>query len=80
MATRKARRIPPAMMAAMAAPSAAPAAAPAAAPDMGSAPPAMGGAPGMKRGGTTKKMAMGGSASSRADGIAMRGKTVGKYC
>jgi hypothetical protein len=36
--------------------------------------------PGMKRGGKTKKMAMGGSASSRADGIAMRGKTVGKYC
>jgi len=25
-------------------------------------------------------MASGGSASSRADGIAMRGKTVGKYC
>jgi hypothetical protein len=27
-----------------------------------------------------KMMAKGGSASSRADGIAMRGKTVGKYC
>ena len=39
-----------------------------------------GGAPGMKRGGKTKKMAGGGSASARADGIATRGKTVGKFC
>jgi hypothetical protein len=31
---------------------------------------------GMKKGG----MAAGGSASSRADGIASRGKTVGKFC
>jgi hypothetical protein len=35
---------------------------------------------GMKKGGKVKKMAKGGTASSRADGIAMRGKTVGKYC
>jgi len=33
---------------------------------------------GMKRGGATKKMASGGSASSRADGVAQRGKTKGK--
>jgi hypothetical protein len=33
---------------------------------------------GMKKGGATKKMASGGSASSRADGVAQRGKTVGK--
>lgn len=33
---------------------------------------------GMKKGGATKKMANGGSASSRADGIAQRGKTKGK--
>ena len=32
----------------------------------------------MKRGGAVKKMASGGSASSRADGIAQRGKTRGK--
>lgn len=35
--------------------------------------------PGMKKGGKVKKMAKGGSASSRADGIAERGKTKGKY-
>jgi len=35
---------------------------------------------GMKRGGKPKKMAAGGSASSRADGIASRGKTKGKFC
>jgi hypothetical protein len=34
----------------------------------------------MKRGGAVKKMASGGSASSRADGIAQRGKTRGKMC
>ena len=34
----------------------------------------------MKRGGAVKKMANGGSASSRADGIASRGKTRGKMC
>jgi hypothetical protein len=33
---------------------------------------------GMKKGGAAKKMAMGGSASSRADGVAQRGKTKGK--
>lgn len=35
---------------------------------------------GMKKGGKVKKMAMGGSASSRADGIASRGKTKGRIC
>jgi hypothetical protein len=35
---------------------------------------------GMKRGGSVKKMASGGSASKRADGIAQRGKTRGKMC
>ena len=34
----------------------------------------------MKRGGAVKKMASGGTASSRADGIAQRGKTRGKMC
>lgn len=40
-----------------------------------------GGAPTYKRGGSakTKKMAKGGSASSRADGIARKGKTRGKF-
>jgi hypothetical protein len=32
----------------------------------------------MKKGGATKKMASGGSASSRADGVAVKGKTKGK--
>jgi len=35
---------------------------------------------GMKRGGKVKKMAGGGSASSRGDGCAQRGKTKGKVC
>ena len=35
---------------------------------------------GMKKGGAVKKMASGGSASSRADGIAAKGKTRGKMC
>jgi hypothetical protein len=35
---------------------------------------------GMKKGGAVKKMASGGSASSRADGIATKGKTRGKMC
>lgn len=34
--------------------------------------------PGMKKGGAVKKMASGGSASKRADGCAIRGKTRGK--
>jgi len=38
------------------------------------------GASAMKRGGKVKKMASGGSASSRADGIAVKGKTRGKIC
>ena len=33
----------------------------------------------MKKGGAAKKMASGGSASSRADGVAKKGKTVGKF-
>ena len=33
---------------------------------------------GMKKGGATKKMAAGGAASSRADGVAQKGKTKGK--
>jgi len=36
-------------------------------------------APGMKRGGAVKKMAGGGSASSRADGCATKGKTKGRF-
>ena len=36
--------------------------------------------PGMKKGGKVKKMSGGGSASKRADGIAQRGKTRGKFC
>ena len=40
---------------------------------------AMGGM-GMKKGGKVKKMAHGGSASKRADGIAQKGKTKGKMC
>jgi len=35
---------------------------------------------GYKKGGAVKKMASGGSASSRADGIAIKGKTRGKMC
>jgi len=34
----------------------------------------------IERGGKAKKMASGGSASSRADGIAQRGKTKGRMC
>lgn len=34
---------------------------------------------GYKKGGKVKKMAKGGSASSRADGIAKKGKTRGKF-
>lgn len=34
--------------------------------------------PGMKKGGKVKKMASGGSASKRADGCAVKGKTRGK--
>jgi hypothetical protein len=34
----------------------------------------------MKKGGAVKKMASGGSASKRADGIAQRGKTRGRMC
>ena len=33
----------------------------------------------MKKGGKVKKMSKGGSASSRADGIAQRGKTKGRF-
>jgi hypothetical protein len=34
---------------------------------------------GMKRGGKVKKMAKGGTVSSRGDGIARKGKTKGRY-
>jgi hypothetical protein len=34
---------------------------------------------GMKKGGYVKKMAAGGSASKRADGVASKGKTKGKF-
>jgi hypothetical protein len=44
------------------------------APGMG-----LGMGPGMKRGGAVKKMAKGGSASSRADGCATKGKTKGRF-
>jgi hypothetical protein len=33
----------------------------------------------MKRGGAVKKMAKGGSASKRGDGIATKGKTKGRF-
>ena len=36
-------------------------------------------APGMKHGGTVKKMAKGGTASKRADGCATKGKTKGRF-
>lgn len=36
-------------------------------------------AEGMKKGGYVKKMAAGGSASKRADGVATHGKTKGKF-
>ena len=35
--------------------------------------------PAMKKGGKVKKMAKGGSASSRADGCAIKGKTKGRF-
>jgi hypothetical protein len=37
-------------------------------------------AKGMKNGGSVKKMSSGGSASRRADGIAVKGKTRGRMC
>jgi hypothetical protein len=40
----------------------------------------MGQMQGMKKGGTVKKYSKGGTASSRADGIATKGKTRGKIC
>jgi hypothetical protein len=49
---------------------------PAMPPGGGMAPPAS--PMGMKKGGATKKMASGGSASSRADGVAKKGLTKGK--
>ena len=49
---------------------------PAMPPGGGMAPPAS--PMGMKKGGATKKMASGGSASSRADGVAKKGMTKGK--
>jgi len=40
----------------------------------------MGPIPAKKKGGAVKKMSSGGTASSRADGIAVKGKTRGKIC
>jgi hypothetical protein len=40
----------------------------------------MDGVGGMRRGGKVQKMASGGSASKRADGIATKGKTKGRMC
>jgi hypothetical protein len=40
----------------------------------------MGPMQGMKKGGMVKKYSKGGTASSRADGIATKGKTRGKIC
>jgi hypothetical protein len=48
--------------------------------NLGDSGPSIGIEGGMKRGGKVKKMASGGSVSSRADGIAQRGKTKTKYC
>ena len=48
--------------------------------NLGDSGPTVGIEGGMKKGGGVKKMATGGSTSSRADGIASRGKTKTKYC
>ena len=48
--------------------------------NMGDSGPSVGIEDGMKKGGKVKKMAAGGMASSRADGIASKGKTKGKWC
>lgn len=79
--TMKRKKMNPALMAAMMAPKMA---APKMADPMAAAAPmAPAGIPGMKKGGMCgggKAMAKGGSASSRADGIATKGKTKGKFC
>ena len=48
--------------------------------NLGDSGPSMGMMGGMKKGGKIKKMASGGMTSSRADGVAQRGKTKTKYC
>lgn len=48
--------------------------------NMGDSGPSIGIEGSMKKGGKVKKMAGGGMASSRADGIASKGKTKGKWC
>ena len=48
--------------------------------NLGDSGPPMGMMGGMKKGGKIKKMASGGMTSSRADGVAQRGKTKTKYC
>ena len=48
--------------------------------NLGDSGPPMGKMGGMKKGGKIKKMASGGMTSSRADGVAQRGKTKTKYC
>jgi hypothetical protein len=48
--------------------------------NLGDSGPSVGMMGGMKKGGKIKKMASGGMTSSRADGVAQRGKTKVKYC
>ena len=48
--------------------------------NLGDSGPSVGIEGGMKKGGKVKKMAGGGMASSRADGIASKGKTKGRFC
>ena len=48
--------------------------------NLGDTGPSVGIEGGMKKGGKTKCMAKGGSASARADGIASKGKTKGRFC
>jgi len=48
--------------------------------NLGDSGPSMSMMGGMKKGGKIKKMASGGMTSSRADGVAQRGKTKTKYC
>jgi hypothetical protein len=48
--------------------------------NLGDTGPSIGIEGGMKKGGKVKKMAKGGNVSTRADGIAQRGKTKTKYC
>lgn len=83
MATMRRPQVNPQIMAALAARAQQGGAPVAGAPGGGAAMGMPGPAPAptsMKRGGKTKKMAKGGSASARADGIATRGLTKGTFC